>query len=119
MSYIFIHPLFWAWSCAVWSRVKYLIKQRGLAKGTVFGLIRMDTLFGIPGMLMSISSFQISGLMVAKLVVSGLVQDIVGGSGRSHMNQMKTVRMLVYGFLTWLIPFIVSFAFSLTRQASS
>jgi len=80
MYYMYFHPfLVGLLLSLVWSRTGNLIKESSRPKkGAVFGLI-IWAVFGIPGMLISLSSFQISALLVASWTLGLLVQDVVAG----------------------------------------
>jgi hypothetical protein len=70
----------------VWSRTGDLIKEGSRPKkGALFGLI-IWAVFGIPGMLISLSSFQISPLLVASWTLGLLVQDLVAGLVFAYMD---------------------------------
>jgi hypothetical protein len=80
MYYMYIHPFLMGLLLSlVWSRAGHLIKEESRPKkGAIFGLI-IWAVFGIPGMLMTLSSFQISFLLVASWTLSLAVQDVLAG----------------------------------------
>jgi hypothetical protein len=80
MYYIYINPILVGLILAfIWPNVKGLFNAKSpCKKGAKFGVASW-ALFGITGMLMTISTFNISTLMVLTWTISALVQDIVGG----------------------------------------
>ena len=62
----------------VWLKVRGLIDEEGLKKGLVYGFY-VWLFFGVPGMLMSISTFQVSAFLVGTWTASVLAQDLVAG----------------------------------------
>jgi hypothetical protein len=88
MSYMFIHPLlnglFLSW---LWDKTKGSFKGKDpLKRGMNFGLI-IWIVFNIPGMLITISSFPLSELMVASWAVSVLIQYVLAGIVFSKMDK--------------------------------
>ncbi|MFH1786833.1 MAG: hypothetical protein ABH829_04250 [archaeon] len=79
MSYVFVHPFFAGlFMAVVYNFVKDSIKADTLCKkGTHFGLLVF--LLGIPGMLMSYSTFLISGAMVVTWTVQAFLQTVLIG----------------------------------------
>jgi hypothetical protein len=86
MSLIFVEPfivgLILAW---LWHQTKCLIKSPGLQKGLKFGLIY--GVIGMPGMIMSYSSFPISLTMTLSWTVSGFIQVIGAGLVLAKLNK--------------------------------
>ena len=80
MYYMFLHPFLMGLLLSlVWSRTGNLIKESSPPKkGAIFGLI-IWAVFGVPGMLISLSSFHISALLVGSWTLGLLVQDVVAG----------------------------------------
>jgi len=80
MYYMYLHPFIVGLLLSlVWSRTGSLIKESSrLKKGVLFGL-SIWAVFGIPGMLMTLSSFQLSALLVGSWTLSLLLQDVVAG----------------------------------------
>ena len=80
MYYMYLHPfLVGLLLSLVWSRASHLIKESSRPKkGALFGLI-IWAVFGVPGMLISLSSFHISALLVGSWTLGLLVQDVVAG----------------------------------------
>jgi hypothetical protein len=80
MYYMYLHPFLMGLLLSlVWSRTGSLIKESSrLKKGALFGLF-IWAVFGIPGMLMTLSSFQLSALLVGSWTLSLLLQDVVAG----------------------------------------
>jgi hypothetical protein len=79
MYYFFFHPFVMGTILSfVWLKVKGLIDQEGLMKGAVYGFY-VWLFFGVPGMLMSISTFQVSAFLVGTWTVSVLAQDLAAG----------------------------------------
>jgi hypothetical protein len=80
MMYMYIHPFVTGIMMAlVYSNVKKLVKGKDwMQKGMKFGFYWW-IIVGIPGMLMSLSSFQISTAMVLSWTVTGLFQLMFGG----------------------------------------
>ncbi len=71
----FLSGVIFAW---IWTRVKDAIKAKdALHKGLLFGLAYF--VIGIPGMVMTYSSFQVSLAMVASWTLSMLVQALCAG----------------------------------------
>jgi hypothetical protein len=87
MYYMYLHPILVGLLLSlVWSRTGDLIKEGSRPKkGALFGLI-IWAVFGIPGMLISLSSFQISPLLVASWTLGLLVQDLVAGLVFAYMD---------------------------------
>ena len=62
----------------IWFKVSVLIDEEGLKKGLAYGFY-VWLFFGVPGMLMSISTFQVSTFLVGTWTVSILAQDLAAG----------------------------------------
>jgi hypothetical protein len=80
MSYIYVHPFIMgvllAW---LWQMTKGMVKDSSpIKKGYKWGCY-LWVVFGIPGMLMTLSSFPVSYLMVASWSISALVQYKLAG----------------------------------------
>ncbi len=85
MYYFFLHPFVMGIILSlIWPKVKGLIGGEGLKKGLVYGFY-VWLFFGVPGMLMSISSFQVSTFLVGTWTVSVLAQDLAAGVVISRM----------------------------------
>jgi hypothetical protein len=80
MYYVYLNPLIVGFLFAfVWQKVNGLFKDKSKIKsGAKFGL-SIFLIFGITGMLMSLSTFNISALMVLTWAINGLVQYVLGG----------------------------------------
>ena len=79
MYYFILHPFVMGIILSfVWLKVRGLIDEEGLKKGLVYGFY-VWLFFGVPGMLMSISTFQVSAFLVGTWTVSILAQDLVAG----------------------------------------
>jgi len=79
MYYFIFHPFLMGIILSfIWLKVRGLIDEEGLKKGLVYGFY-VWLFFGVPGMLMTISSFQVSPFLVGTWTVSVLVQDLVAG----------------------------------------
>jgi len=79
MYYFLLHPFVMGIILSfVWLKVRGLIDEEGLKKGLVYGFY-VWLFFGVPGMLMSISTFQISTFLVGTWTISILAQDLVAG----------------------------------------
>lgn len=80
MSYVFVHPfvlgLLMAYAYTYFGRGWK--KKSLLCKGTFYGLL-VWLVGGLPGMLMTISSFQLSNAMVLSWTVQGLIATLAGG----------------------------------------
>jgi hypothetical protein len=69
MYYFFLHPFVMGIILSlIWPKVKGLIGGEGLKKGLVYGFY-VWLFFGVPGMLMSISSVQVSTFLVGTWTV--------------------------------------------------
>jgi hypothetical protein len=85
MYYFFLHPFVMGIILSlIWPKVKGLIGGEGLKKGLVYGFY-VWLFFGVPGMLMSISSFQVSTFLVGTWTISVLAQDLAAGVVISRM----------------------------------
>lgn len=85
MYYFFLHPFVMGVILSfIWLKVSGLIDEEGLKKGLVYGLL-VWLFFGVPGMLISISSFQVSPFLVLTRTVSVLAQDLAAGAAISRM----------------------------------
>jgi hypothetical protein len=85
MYYFLLHPFVMGIILSfIWLKVRGLIDGEGLKKGLVYGFY-VWLLFGIPGMLMTISSFQVSAFLVGTWTVSLLAQDLVAGVAINRM----------------------------------
>jgi len=80
MYYVYLNPIIFGILLAfVWKYTKDNFKGSSKAKsGAKFGF-SVWAIFGITGMLMSLSTFNISALMVLTWTINGLVQYILGG----------------------------------------
>lgn len=79
MYYVFLHPLVMGIILSfIWLKVRGLIGGEGLRKGLAYGFY-VWIFFGVPGMMMTISSFQVSPFLVGTWTVSVLAQDLVAG----------------------------------------
>jgi hypothetical protein len=80
MCYMFLHPFVMGVILSfIWLKVRGLIDEEGLKKGLVYGFF-VWLFFGVPGMLMSISTFQVSTFIVGTWTVSVLAQDLAAGA---------------------------------------
>jgi hypothetical protein len=85
MYYMFVHPFVMGVILSfIWLKVRGLIGGEGLKKGLIYGFY-VWLFFGVPGMLMTISSFQVSTFLVLTWTVSVLAQDLVAGVAISRM----------------------------------
>lgn len=85
MYYFFLHPFVMGVILSfIWLKVGGLINGEGLEKGLVYGFY-VWIFFGVPGMLMTISSFQVSTFLVLTWTVSVLAQDMAAGVAISRM----------------------------------
>lgn len=85
MYYIFLHPLVMGVILSfIWLKVRGLIGGEGLKKGLTYGFY-VWLFFGVPGMLMTISSFQVSTFLVGTWTISVLAQDLVAGVALAKM----------------------------------
>ena len=79
MYYFILHPFVMGIILSfIWLKVRGLIDEEGLKKGLVYGFY-VWLFFGVPGMLMSVSTFQVSAFLVGTWTVSILAQDLVAG----------------------------------------
>ncbi len=79
MYYFILHPFVMGIILSfIWLKVRGLIEEEGLKKGLVYGFY-VWLFFGVPGMLMTISSFQVSTFLVGTWTVSVLAQDLAAG----------------------------------------
>ncbi len=79
MYYFILHPFVMGIILSfIWLKVRGLIGGEGLKKGLIYGFC-VWLFFGLPGMLMTISSFQVSPFLVGTWTVSVLAQDLVAG----------------------------------------
>lgn len=80
MYYVYLNPIILGIILAfIWRYTKDLFKGKNKVKaGAKFGL-SIWVLFGITGMLMTLSTFNISALMVLTWTITGLIQYILGG----------------------------------------
>ena len=79
MYYFFLHPFLMGVILSfIWLKVRGLIDEEGLKKGLVYGFY-VWLFFGVPGMLMTISTFQVSPFLVGTWTVSVLAQDLAAG----------------------------------------
>lgn len=79
MYYFILHPFVMGIILSfIWLKVRRLIDEEGLKKGLVYGFY-VWLFFGVPGMLMSISTFQISAFLVGTWTASILAQDLAAG----------------------------------------
>jgi hypothetical protein len=79
MYYFLLHPFVMGIILSfIWLKVRGLIDEEGLKKGLVYGFY-VWLFFGVPGMLMSISTFQVSAFLVGTWTVSVLAQDLAAG----------------------------------------
>ncbi len=79
MYYLILHPFVMGIILSfIWLKVRRLIDEEGLKKGLVYGFY-VWLFFGVPGMLMSISTFQISAFLVGTWTASILAQDLAAG----------------------------------------
>ncbi len=79
MWYYFIHQFIMGVILSyVWLKAKTLVKAHGLGRGVLFGAY-VWAVFGLPGMLVSLSSFQISVLLTVTWACSVLVQYVLAG----------------------------------------
>jgi hypothetical protein len=90
MNLYYVHPfLLGIFLAFAWSKGKGLIKEKDkLKKGALFG-VWVWILFGTPGMLMTIASFQVSVLIVLTWTVSILIQDVLAGIVFAYMDKRK------------------------------
>ena len=85
MYYLFLHPFVMGVILSfIWLKVRGLIGGEGLRKGLVYGFY-VWLFFGVPGMLISISTFQVSPFLVGTWTISVLAQDLVAGVAISRM----------------------------------
>jgi hypothetical protein len=86
MYYVYLNPIILGFLFAfVWQKVQGSFNDKSKIKsGAKFGL-SIFLIFGITGMLMSLSTFNISALMVLTWTISGLIQDILGGIVIVHL----------------------------------
>ena len=88
MSYIFVHPFVLGLLLAyAWNKTKGLLKgKQQWMKGKKFGAF-IWLLATAPGMLISLSTFQVSTAMVATWAIAGLVELTLGGIVLAYMNK--------------------------------
>jgi len=87
MYYFFLHSFVMGiFLSFIWLKVKGLIDEEGLTKGAVYGFY-VWLFFGIPGMLMSLSTFQISTFLVGTWTISVLAQDLAAGILFARMSR--------------------------------
>lgn len=87
MFYFYLHPFVMGVILSfIWLKVRGLIDGDGLKKGLVYGFY-VWLLFGVPGMLISITTFQVSTLLVLTWTVSVLAQDLAAGVGLARMTR--------------------------------
>ena len=85
MYYLFLHPFVMGVILSfIWLKVRGLIGGEGLRKGLVYGFY-VWLFFGVPGMLISISTFQVSPFLVGTWTISVLAQDLMAGVAISRM----------------------------------
>ncbi len=85
MYYFILHPFVMGIILSfIWPKVRGLIGGEGLKKGLVYGFY-VWLFFGVPGMLMTISTFQVSAFLVGTWTVSVLAQDLAAGVLFAHM----------------------------------
>ncbi|MBN2095030.1 MAG: hypothetical protein JW727_03200 [Candidatus Aenigmarchaeota archaeon] len=90
MYYMYLHPLLMGFLLAfVWNYGRGFIKGKStLKKGAKFGLA-IWAIFGIPGMLMTLSTFNVSSALVLSWTVSVLAQYLAGGIVLSRLDKQK------------------------------
>jgi hypothetical protein len=87
MYYFFLHPFVMGIILSfIWLKVSGLINGEGMKKGLAYGFY-VWLFFGVPGMLISISSFQVSAFLVETWTVSILAQYLAAGVVISRMVQ--------------------------------
>jgi len=88
MYYIYLQPFVVGILLAyAWQKVKTVVKAKSPVKrGSKFGFA-VWVIFGIPGMLITLSTFNISTLMVSTWAFSGLVQYLLGGITLAKLNK--------------------------------
>ncbi len=87
MFYFYLHPFVMGVILSfIWLKVRGLIDGDGLKKGLVYGFY-VWLFFGVPGMLISITTFQVSSLLVLTWTVSVLAQDLAAGVGLARMTR--------------------------------
>ncbi len=85
MHYMLFHPFVMGVILSfIWPKVRGQIGGEGLKKGLAYGFY-VWLFFGVPGMLISISTFQVSPFLVGTWTVSVLAQDLVAGVVISRM----------------------------------
>ena len=78
--YMYLHPILMGFVLAfAWRFFSgFSGGEKSVGRGAMFGL-KIWVLFGIPGMLMTLSTFNVSLLMVLSWTVSVLAQYVIGG----------------------------------------
>jgi len=86
--YMFLHPILVGLLLAiVWQNTQGIMKEKKPGKkGTMFGFY-IWLILGIPGMLMSLSSFNLSVLIVLSWTVSILFQYLTAGIVFAYMDK--------------------------------
>lgn len=85
MYYFFLHPFVMGVILSfIWQKVSGQINGEGMVKGLAYGFY-VWLLFGVPGMLISISTFQVSAFLVGTWTVSILAQYLAAGVAISRM----------------------------------
>jgi len=87
MYYFFLHPFVMGIILSfIWLKVRGLINGERMTKGLAYGFY-VWLFFGVPGMLISISTFQVSPFLVGTWTVSILAQYLAAGVAISRMAQ--------------------------------